>query len=359
MKTIQRILYGCVGLALSFSAGHAVAGDGDFTFAVLGDMPYGSAQEFSMRGALAPAIEGAKLPFLIHVGDFKAGDESCTDDLILRRRTQIYSLAPGRVIYTPGDNEWTDCDRSFLDHPRPRLARLGFLRKNFYPTPLDHGEEWNYRIQSAYPENARWEISNLVFATIHVVSSNNARGGINPVDENGAPLGPPRSKKYALDVLNEVDRRDAANAAWLDAVFTHAAKINARAVVIATQADMTKVKFTEPCAIGAELMEDRTNCDGFAGTRRKLIAQSAKFGKPVLLVHGDTNPYCLDKKFGGETAANLWRLNALGDFTETDATIVTVSKAGAETPFTVNRLMTGAFLDIRKQTSSGICRKGR
>ncbi len=60
------------------------------------------------------------------------------------------------------------------------------------------------------------------------------------------------------------------------------------------------------------------------------------------LVHGDTNPFCLDKKFGGDTAPLLWRLNALGDFSEVDATAISVQFDDQERPFVIMPLMTGA-----------------
>ena len=67
------------------------------------------------------------------------------------------------------------------------------------------------------------------------------------------------------------------------------------------------------------------------------------FGKPVLLVHGDTNPYCLDRDFGGEATGNLWRLNAIGDFYKpTDATLVTVDPDDPEAPFSAKGLVGNA-----------------
>ena len=148
------------------------------------------------------------------------------------------------------------------------------------------------------------------------------------------------AKAYVKTALDRVDARDAANAQWLEATFARAARIGARAVIVATQADVTKKKKYSPCS------SDPTekNCDAFADARAKLTELAAEFGEPVLLIHGDTNPYCLDKTFGGDQAPKLWRLNALGDFTEADATLVTVGGPGAWQAFTVNQLVTGGFL---------------
>ena len=144
---------------------------------------------------------------------------------------------------------------------------------------------------------------------------------------------------YLKTAYDRVDARDAANARWLEATFDRARRIGVRAVIVATQADVTRVKSDTPCSA-----QRRTKCDAFADVRAKLTELAAAFAASVLLIHGDTNPYCLDKKFGGDQAPKLWRLNALGDFTEADATLVTVGGPGAWQAFTVNRLSTGGFL---------------
>ena len=340
MNTSSWIVVVLLVLAASVLTRGSAAGDGDFTFAVLGDMPYNAAQEATIRTTLAPALGRAGLPFVIHLGDFKAGDESCTDEIIATRRNEIYGLLPGRVFYTPGDNEWTDCDRvDEVASPKPELERLDHLRNVFYPAPLNLAGTWDYTTQDGYPENASWTRDGLVFATIHLVSTNNGRYEIIPLDAEGNPLLGEAAKAYVKTALDRVDARDAANARWLGATFARATRIGARAVIIATQADVTKVDFSAPCSA-----QRRTDCDAFVKTRAKLTELAAEFGEPVLLIHGDTNPYCLDKKFGGDQAPKLWRLNALGDFTEADATLVTVGGPGAWQAFTVNQLMTGAFL---------------
>ena len=339
MNTSSRIVVVLLVLAASVLTRGSAAGDGDFTFAVLGDMPYNAAQEATINSMLAPALRRAGLPFVIHLGDFKAGDESCTDELIAMRRDQIYGLLPGRVFYTPGDNEWTDCDREGLKNPKPELERLDYLRNVFYPAPPSLAGTWDYTTQDEYPENASWMRDGLVFATIHLVSTNNGRAEINPLDAAGNPLSGEAAEDYVKTALDRVDARDAANARWLEATFARATGIGARAVIVATQADVTKGKPSAPCSA-----HTRTDCDAFADARVKLTELAAVFDKPVLLIHGDTNPYCLDKTFGGDQAPKLWRLNALGDFTEADATLVTVGGSGAWQAFTVNQLMTGGFL---------------
>lgn len=339
MTTRSRVATAVLALAMAAPGYSATAGDGDLTFAVLGDMPYNAAQEITATKVLAPILADSGLPFLIHLGDFKAGNESCTDDLFAKRHDEIYGLLPGRVFYTPGDNEWTDCDRDGLASPRPEVERLDRLRAIFYPAPLSVPGAWAVAAQDGYPENAIWTVDEVVFATIHVVGTNNGRNKIRAIDADGKPLSGSQAQAYVAQALGRVAARDAANASWLETTFARATEIGARAVVIATQADITDSGFYARC-------EERTqaDCDGFHDLRAKLAKRAGQFGKPVLLIHGDTHAYCLDKKFGRITAPNLWRLNALGDFTDVDATLVTVGGPGADQAFAVNRLMTGGFL---------------
>ena len=71
-----------------------------------------------------------------------------------------------------------------------------------------------------------------------------------------------------------------------------------------------------------------------------MKALSETLGKPVLLLHGDTNAYCLDQPF--ETASNLWRLNAPGDFKHLDASRVEVFPDNPSKPFQAVGLLSGA-----------------
>ena len=82
------------------------------------------------------------------------------------------------------------------------------------------------------------------------------------------------------------------------------------------------------------------NCDAFALFRDQLRRLARRFGKPVLLVHGDTNPYCLDKSFGMPGAPGLWRLNASGDFYQpaSHATEVTIRPDDPAAPFSARTI---------------------
>jgi hypothetical protein len=296
------------------------------SFIAIGDMPYSEAEAVALEAEIPEAIQGANPPFVVHYGDLKGGGETCSQALLQQRRDNLYGLLPGRVFYNPGDNEWTDCDRSYLDPPISELGQLDAVRRTLFPTPLTIDESWAYVTQANFPENARWIYDDVVFATVHLVSGNNGR---EEVLEDDLEL-----------ALALVDARDQANRVWLEAAFAQALDVGAKAVVIVTQADTTAG------GSGACTAYNRVHCDGFANFRAQLGRLAGNFRdrgqprRPVLLVHGDTNPYCWDKDFGGVMAPNLWRLNGWGDFqSPPDATQITVDPANTAQPFQAQTLI--------------------
>jgi hypothetical protein len=296
-------------------------------FIAIGDTPYSADEERRLKQEVAGAIKAYAPPFVVHYGDLKGGTENCSEDLLVARRDFFYGLLPNRVFYTPGDNEWTDCDRSFLEAPVSELDSLDLLRRVFFSSPIDLPKNWQYARQANFPENARWMQDGIFFMTVHLVSTNNGRMEIRLDDIELA--------------LALVEARDQANRVWLKESFATALKADAKAMVIVTQADVTSPDAEGPCTA-----VNRMHCDAFQNFRENLKRNARKFAKrgearrPVLLLHGDTNPFCMDKTFGGSQAPNLWRLNAWGDFkSPADATLVTVQPGNPPQPFTAETLL--------------------
>ncbi len=315
---VLSILIGYSGIAKSQSA---------MSFIALGDTPYSTTENERIKNVISKAIKDANPPFVVHYGDFKGGGEACTEELLTERRDDIYGLLPGRVFYTPGDNEWTDCDRACLKPAVSELGKLDFLRHLFFDEPLDLPEDWHYARQPIFHENARWMKDSVFFMTVHLVSTNNGRIDILKDDIEAA--------------LALVDARDQANRVWMMESFDAALNAGAKAMVIVTQADVTSPDGGGPCTT-----TNRMHCDAFLSFRDNLRLNAGNFNewgkprKPVLLLHGDSNPYCLDKTFGGKRAPNLWRLNAWGDFqAPADATVVTVNPENPQTPFAAETLL--------------------
>ena len=317
-------------LALVFLGAVIPAGSGAepaLRFIAIGDTPYSKDENDSLKGDITMAIGKADVAFVVHYGDFKGGGETCTEPQFEQHRNDIYNLLPGRVFFTPGDNDWTDCDRPFLNPPMSELASLDSVRRLFFEEPLELPADWAYARQPGFPENARWTRGGLVFVTVHLVGTNNGRMEILQDDVNMA--------------LALVDARDQANRVWLETAFQVAKKGKARALVVVTQADVT-----DPQGEGACTLLNRSVCDAFIAFRGQLISETNEFQsrkkppRPVLLVHGDTFPYCLDEGFGGGKAPHLWRLNAWGDYKEpADATLITVQPEMSDKPFLVETLL--------------------
>jgi hypothetical protein len=103
------------------------------TFAVIGDVPYGDAQIAAFPGWIDRINDQAGLDLAFHVGDIKTGSSPCTDDYNgwIREQFDRFEMP---LLYTPGDNEWTDCHRTAAGSYNP-LERLDALRAAFYETP--------------------------------------------------------------------------------------------------------------------------------------------------------------------------------------------------------------------------------
>ena len=276
----------------------------------IGDMPYNAEQQKILDNQIIPIIRTSRNDFVVHLGDFIAGGDflSCRDDNITKARDYIYSLHPNKVFYTPGDNDWTDCDRDSKTQRFSEYDRLSYLRDVFYTIPPAYPKKWNVIQQANYPENAIWIVNNIVYATLHVVGTNNGRTQIlldNP-DE----------------ALQHVLARDKANMQWIQRVKNYAMDYHADAIMIFSQADVTVYKDKkQPCT-----KDNQTNCNGFDIYRKATSRIAEEFKKPVFYIHGDTAAYCIDKNFGGHHAPNLWRVNAPGDFKVIDALEIIINR---------------------------------
>ena len=152
-------------------------------FIAIGDTPYSETENDRVKDDITTAIGNADVPFVVHYGDFKKGKEACTKPSFERYRDDIYGLHPGPVFFTPGDNDWTDCDLPSLKPPvlKPpvsepvsleplvsELASLDWVRRLFFEEPLELPADWAYARQPGFPENARWIRGAVVFVTVHL-----------------------------------------------------------------------------------------------------------------------------------------------------------------------------------------------
>lgn len=286
------------------------AGDG-FAFAVMGDTPYDPRAE-RLFPALASEIASADVAFVVHVGDVKGSSSPCTDSLLTTRIRELDAL-PHPVVFVPGDNDWTDCHRAQPGAAEP-LERLSFLRSLAYAEP---GRTLGARPMAVavqapeggigYPEHQRWSRDGVVFATLHVIGS---RNGLAPF--------PGRT----LHDDAEAEGRIAASVSWLRETFREAASSDASGVVVALQAN----PWTAPA--------DTALTSGFESLLAALREEAERFGGPVLLIHGDSHTFRVDRPFWTEEIPDLPNLTRLETFGAPDVGWVLVRvEPSARDPF--------------------------
>jgi len=249
-----------------------------FSFIALGDLPYGPSDiSYLPYRTLIKQINLAEPTFSIHVGDFKSGSTLCSDEEFSNQIAHFQSFQAA-LIYTPGDNEWTDCHRGNNGAFDP-LERLDTLRKDFFRDGKTFGQNpiavasQSQRMPafSRYVENLRWQHQSTLFTTLHIVGSNNNFEARNP------------------SAVNEFFHRDAANVAWIKDTFAVASEQKVELLVFAFQADVFEAR---------NIYEDFPSWSGF----RKSIAETLlplaqQWGKPVLIIHGDSHRFKVDQPF--------------------------------------------------------------
>jgi hypothetical protein len=242
----------------ALAAGAAVVQVMPLRFFVVGDLPYHRAEEAPLQALLASAAS-EHASFIVHVGDIKSGGSPCTDEQ-LRSIAALFQTVPVPVVYTPGDNEWTDCHRPGAGRwdPRHRLARL---RKIFFADPavLRLAALGVIQADERYPEIYGFVVGEVLFVALHVVGSDNGLGA-----------------SYA-GARAEFESRDAINRAFLSRMLNSPAGQGARALVVLIQAN--------------PFFESGKGPEGFQGFKQQLVATMNRFPGPVLVVHGDTHRY--------------------------------------------------------------------
>ncbi|MDQ3722972.1 MAG: hypothetical protein M3376_07885, partial [Actinomycetota bacterium] len=211
------------------------------------------------------------------------------------------------LVYTPGDNEWTDCHRASNGGYLP-TERLAQLRELFFDRPgRTLGGRAQVRFQSrALPENVMWRSGRVQFGLVHVVGSND---GQLPWfgDRKDAATGAPKPETVAETALRsrEFVAREAAALAWIDRIFDKAEDRNAPAVVLAMQADM----WDGPQA----------NQTAFAPIKAVIADRALRFGRPVLLLQGDSHEFLVDTPAG--MPPNLTRIVVQGGSTTSSPSV--------------------------------------
>ena len=291
------------GLAIAVSA---TAGNGtpintgsanEVTLAVYGDAPYATNRTDTAQLEATPAFIDSvnadpKVDLVLHVGDIHSGQQLCTEKYD-RAVFDLWTRYNDPLIYTPGDNEWSDCNKSgeggagkdadgnFLNFAAgDPIANLGLIRSIFFSNPgyslggrkkqvVTQAEAYDpaHPSDAKYVENVMWEQSKVLFVTI------NLPGGSNNDDDNW--FGKPRTDAQTQEILE----RTGADLRWLDKAFAQAKADGVQGVLIGWQADVW-----DPEKGAAH----QANYQPFV---KSVADHTLDLGEPVLMINGDSHVY--------------------------------------------------------------------
>lgn len=304
-------------------AAHHHSSDG-WTFAVIGDVPYGEPAQVRFPAFIAGINADPDVRMVTHLGDIKSGSTTCDDQRLSTIRAD-FARFDDPLVYTPGDNEWTDCHRANNGgyHPLERLARVRSLFFARPGTTLGASVPVTSQARDGIPENVRYVRAGLSFATLHVVGSNNDLAPWTGLGES-APT---------TDQVAEERHRMAVSIANVRAAFHVARRHQLRGVVLQQQADMFDPTVPDPTF---------ADFSAFKPLVQVIVDESRRFHGPVYLFNGDSHRFNQDRPLAAgskwlgfygvkHSADDLRRVTVDGsDLGEADWLKVTVRPHGKE-----------------------------
>jgi hypothetical protein len=251
--------------------------------ALIGDTPYSSHERAELPKMLA-AIAAENVDLVAHIGDIKHGRDRC-DDALFEDRRQLFDASPVPFVFVPGDNEWSDCDRTSAGSYDP-LERLDRLRSLFWTRPDSLGRNplTLDRQPGGYPEHSRFRLGPVLFVTLNLPGSNNWGLAAEPRDE--------------------WTRRNPLVISWLKDSFAVARREQLGGIVLLFQANPGFRHFSQGLTHRA-----------FAEFLEVLRAETLAFPGQVVAVHGDTHISRIDQPLRdtkGRTVANFTRVETFG-----------------------------------------------
>lgn len=300
-----------------------------FSLAVFGDAPYGckaaecpagyspdtpngvnpgDLRQIEATPAFIKAVNSdPKVRLVLHTGDIHSGSTYCT---LAYNQTvfNLWSEFKDPLVYTPGDNEWADCQKTgegggvknsageYVDyaagHP---VANLALVRSIFFPEAgvtlggrrkrvISQAEAFDpaHPADGEYVENVMWEKAQVVFVTVNIPGGSNNGDDTWSTGAFGSAFGTTGNTKSGPQ-LQEIAQRTAADLRWLDAAFAKAKSRGAKGVVIVEQADMWDLDG-----------KPRSHIANYLPFIQKIAALSRDFNGSVLLINGDSHTYRSD-----------------------------------------------------------------
>ena len=286
-------------------------------FVALGDMPYSLPKDFVRYERLIKAINADKPALSIFVGDTKSGETPCTDEY-MEKTTGYFNSFDAPLIYSIGDNEWTDCHRTLAGSYDP-IERLDRIRKTQFVDQHSFGKRRMALTRQSdvmpqfakFVENSLWVKGKFVFVSLHIPGSN-----------NNYERTPASTQEYL--------ERNTANLAWIEYAFQLAQKKSAAGIVFAFQADMF---YSPPGVVNNQN-------SGFVDTLNQFRSLAEKTTLPILLIHGDSHRLRIDQPLldsSRRVLENVYRLEVMGA-DEVQAVEVTVDDSKSS-PFSFRPLL--------------------
>jgi hypothetical protein len=277
------------------------------TIAMYGDAPYGTTPTDTSETLATPAFIAAinsdpDVSLVMHVGDIHSGKQYCTE-AYNRTVFELWKAFQDPLVYTPGDNEWSDCHKvaegggqynaatqqidyvlaggSPVDYANgDPIANLGLVRSIFFAQPgqtlggkkavLSQAQFFDpaHPSDAKYVENVMFEQSKVLFVSI------NLPGGSN--NDNDIWFGAPTQTPAQAQ---EIIERTGADLRWLDAAFAQAQADGVVAVLIEAQADMWDPE------------KGAAHQAAYEPFVQNVATHSTAFGKPVVMFNGDSHVY--------------------------------------------------------------------
>lgn len=286
-------------------------GNDSYTIGLWGDLPYSTLQATTGVPNLIADMNAHRLAFTVHDGDLKQGSGSLCDDNLYFQALAFFDALGAPAMFTPGDNDWTDCDRPSNGGFNSR-ERLDRERALFFGTPYSLGQrKLRQEVQTeplclglngAVPcvENRRWTVGRVTYATLNV------QGSCNNLCDTA-----PDAAEWAA--------RNAANIQWLRQTFAQAKAQRSLAVMLISQgnpgwdqSDPTRAPLRDP----RTLVQTDGAPDGFRDYLAALREEVITFRRPVAYVHGDSHYFRVDKPFldaAGRRLENFTRIETFGN----------------------------------------------
>jgi hypothetical protein len=298
----------------------------DYAIGLWGDVPYSVLQETGVQN-LIKDMNRQHLAFSVNDGDLKQGNGApVCDDALYTKALGYFNSLRAPAMFTPGDNDWTDCDRP-NNGGFDSLERLSHERQVFFSDSGSLGQHTLHQEVQTDPlclggsnasptpegcvENRRWTVGRVTYATLNIQGSCNNLCGVG---------------------FNEAEyaARNAANIQWMEETFEKASSRHSVAIMLISQGDpgFSQFEFDAPLrdpktlaqTSGPSSTPAAANFDGFQEFLVALRAKVIAFGKPVDYVHGDSHYFRIDKPLldptGVDRLQNFTRIETFGDHPE-------------------------------------------